>query len=94
MAVGLAVVANTIAGAIRYHYPEGGKNLDPGLSSLLLSGGTLDDVFIRGYLWLTDVTHHQYTVLHRDHGPSQTRRHLACPTRDQSRIPGNGIPRC
>jgi hypothetical protein len=30
---------------IRYHYPNGGKTLDPGLSSLLLSGGTLSDVF-------------------------------------------------
>jgi photosystem I P700 chlorophyll a apoprotein A1 len=26
-------------------FPEGGKNLDPALSSLLLSGGTLGDVF-------------------------------------------------
>jgi hypothetical protein len=33
--------------------PEGGKNLDPGLSSLLLSGGTLSDVFTLNWTGLS-----------------------------------------
>jgi photosystem I P700 chlorophyll a apoprotein A1 len=33
--------------------PEGGKNLDPGLSSLLLSGGTLRDVFTLNWTGLS-----------------------------------------
>jgi photosystem I P700 chlorophyll a apoprotein A1 len=53
--------------------PEGGKNLDPRLSSLLLSGGSLGDVFTLNWTELsprsvprdlsgTDVAHHQLAV--------------------------------
>jgi Photosystem I psaA/psaB protein len=61
-------------GAIRYHYPRVAKNLDPGLSSLLLSGGTLSDVFTLNWTGLSGF----YPV-------------WEAATRDQSRIPGNGV---